>query len=104
MQGYINLNLDANQNIKVNIPQSGWSETSPYTQQITINNITEDDFPLGMLDQSEILAEDYINTLANFSRITRITTSNGLITCYAETELPELNIPLLLKKFPREDS
>lgn len=78
------------------IPTAGWSNSAPYTVSINVTGILNTDNPTIGLVQSDTLSTRQAQREA-WSKISRITTSNGSITVYADEEKPTTAIPIQIK-------
>lgn len=78
------------------IPTEGWSETAPYTIDITVEGLLETDTPdITVIQDTDVtIAQAQIEA---WSKVSRIVTGTNKITCTCYEEKPEREIPILIK-------
>ena len=95
---YNQIPLNQNFTTDVLVPASGWSgsSSSGYSQNVSVANIKSSDTPI-----IDVVLGNNRNTnetlLTAWEKITRITTSNGTITVYADWVKPDTDVTLQLK-------
>ena len=78
------------------IPTTGWTETAPYMIDITVEGITKDDYPnISVIQDANM--ETAKAQLKAFSNIDKIETFDGKIQCSCYTNLPTVEIPILIR-------
>lgn len=78
------------------IPVEGWSETAPYTIDITVEGLLEQDTPdITVIQDTDVtIAQAQIEA---WGKVSRIVTGTNKITCTCYEEKPEREIPILIK-------
>lgn len=75
---------------------SGWSDSAPYTQTITVSGILSTDNPFVDIDLSGI--SDGTSIIESWNYVGRVTvTDDNTIVAYCYEEKPPINIPIILK-------
>mgnify|MGYP003297165811 CR=1 FL=1 len=77
----------------ITVPASRWSSTKPYSQTVSVSGVTEDmnpDYTLNPSATSEAAAE-------GFGYISTMETGNGTVTFRCNTDLPTVDLPIVLK-------
>lgn len=76
-----------------------WSDSVPYTQDITVDGILKEDYPNVDIDLSEIIEVDDINNIVEeWGYVTRcFVKENNVITAYCYKDVPTVNIPVIFK-------
>ena len=77
------------------IPATGWSESAPYTQQITVSGVTAAMTPVVDVVQSAD-ADAAALQLEAWACVSRIVTGLNKITVYCYEKTPETNVPVQL--------
>jgi len=94
-QSIVSFNQDV---FSITLASNSWSGSeAPYTQTISIPDITEDDFPFAGVDLSEVLYDNLEDISNTWDLIYRGTSNNGSVTFYAN-DLPEFDISLIVRK------
>ena len=79
------------------LSSSGWSNSAPYSQTVTVSGILASDTPMIALNLAyNANASTAKATQKAWSYITKITTGANSITAYAHTK-PTVNIPIVIK-------
>lgn len=78
------------------IPIDGWSTTAPYTLEIDVEGITENDDPDISVVQSSTMATAQAQ-LEAWGNVNKIETGENKITCYCYESKPTTAIPILIK-------
>ena len=81
----------------VTLPASGWSETAPYTQTVTVEGLPEVDRPTADWDFSGATLDNYEALAEGFACITRLVTAAGSLTAYCYAEKPAVDLSVFLK-------
>lgn len=78
------------------IPASGWSESSPYTLDVTVGGILSTDVPIidVVLPSDTSTAKQIIE---EWAKVGRVTTALDKITVYCYDEAPSVALPIQLK-------
>lgn len=75
---------------------TGWSSSAPYSQTLTIQGLTVDDYPI-----MDLVPDDNASTAATqitqYDYITKAITGANSLTVYCNTNCPSVNLPLILK-------
>ena len=75
-----------------------WSESAPYTQEVSVSGITANDSPvISAGAPSTLNAANYADLIKNFAMIDRAVTSSNKITFYCYRKKPTADIPLYIK-------
>lgn len=81
----------------VTIPSSGWSNSAPYTNTVSVSGITASDTPIIALNMSNNTTAANAKTIHKaWAYINAIVTGAGQITVYANTK-PTVNLPIIIK-------
>lgn len=75
---------------------SNWGTEFPYTQSITVNGILASDVPIADVNLSDE-SLDVVEVLNAWGAIARIKTINNGIVAYCYSDVPTLDIPIILK-------
>lgn len=82
--------------LKGTLLASGWSDSAPFTQTVTIEGILKDDYPLVDIDLSEV--EDVKRVIEGWCMVGRLKVdSDHTIIAYCYEEAPAVDIPLVFK-------
>ena len=81
----------------VTLPASGWSDTAPYTQTVTVEGLPEVDRPTADWDFSGATLDNYEALAEGFACITRLVTAAGSLTAYCYAEKPTVDLSVFLK-------
>ena len=93
--GYIERRLNVR---SATLSASGWSSSAPYTQAVSISDITATDQPtISAGAPATINAANYKALNKAFGMIDRAVTSAGKITFYCYSKKPTVDIPILIK-------
>ena len=75
---------------------TGWSDTVPYTQTVTVEDITESFNP-----RIDIIISDNVVTGKKeeiaFSYVTKVTTGNGILTAYCYETKPDVDLNIMIE-------
>lgn len=99
------LNADTNGYIEkrlkvrtVTLNSASWSASAPYTQVVSIADITAEDRPMiSVGTPSTHNATNYKSLRKAYAMIDRAVTGNGTITFYCYSKKPTVNIPIIVK-------
>lgn len=77
---------------------SGWSNTAPYTQTLTVSGILSTDYPIIDVNMSDATTTDAGEALLNaWAAVGSVLTGSGTVTGYCFEEKPTVNIPIIIK-------
>lgn len=85
-------------NLEATLNGTGWSEGPPYTQTLTIENLTENDVPI--ISRGTPITEDSANYKAlvkNFAMLDKAETGEGNITFTCYSKKPTADIPIIIR-------
>jgi len=74
-------------------PVSGWSNSAPYTQTITVNGLSSSHMPIIDIDMSNVPLEDYMTVHENWTYVMRMVSGDNTLTAYC-SDIPTVDIPL----------
>lgn len=77
---------------------SGWSNNIPSTQEIPIIGLSINEYPFGVLNYKYVSVDDIEHIKNQFNNITKIDIEDNKIICHAYTEIPDCDIPILIKR------
>lgn len=93
--GYINHRLKVRE---VTLSSSGWSSSAPYTQTISVSDISVNDRPEICVGTPSTFSADAYKALNKaFGMIDRAVSGDGTITFYCYSKLPTVDIPIIVK-------
>lgn len=81
----------------VTLPASGWSDTAPYTQTVTVEGLPEVERPIAGWDFSGATVENYEALAVAFSCVNRLVSGAGTLTAYCYLEKPTMDLSVYLK-------
>lgn len=75
---------------------SEWSEEAPYTQEISVEDVLEQDEPFVDVDLSEV--DDVLSAIEAWGMVGRcVASADNVVTAYCYQEKPAVDIPLKFK-------
>lgn len=80
----------------VSLPASGWSDSAPYSQVVSVSGILASDTPFVDLNMSNATTDTAADMQEAFAMIGRIVTADGKITAYCYDSKPAADLPLRL--------
>lgn len=82
----------------VTLPASGWSGAAPYTNTVTVPNLSADETPIPFLDPRTASSNTVLqNMIKNFAYLSYYTSGAGTLTATAMFTKPTIDLPIALK-------
>lgn len=94
-EGKVDINTDCAV-LYATLPASGWSDTAPYTQTVTVTSISADNMPIVDLKYSDT-EDNWDSEEKAFACLTKITTANGSITAVCRKEKPIVDFTIQMR-------
>lgn len=94
-EGKVDINTDCAV-LYTTLLASGWSNTAPYTQTVTVTSISADNMPIVDLKYSDI-EDNWDSEEKAFACLTKITTANGSITAVCRKEKPTVDFTIQMR-------
>lgn len=94
-EGKVDINTDCAV-LYATLPASGWSNTAPYTQTVTVTSISADNMPIVDLKYSDT-EDNWDSEEKAFACLTKITTANGSITTVCRKEKPTVDFTIQMR-------
>lgn len=77
------------------LPVSGWSETAPYTQTVSVEGIEVADEPF--IDVYLTDVDNEVDIIESWGCVDRVVSGDGSITAYCYSDVPAVDIPMIFK-------
>ena len=94
-EGKVDINTDCAV-LYATLPASGWSNSAPYTQTVTVTSISADNMPIVDLKYSDT-EDNWDSEEKAFACLTKITTANGSITTVCRKEKPTVDFTIQMR-------
>lgn len=94
-EGKVDINADCAV-LEVVLPASGWSDSAPYTQTVTVASISADNMPIVDLKYSDT-EDNWESEEKAFACLTKIVTGDGSITAICRKEKPAVDFTIQMR-------